>query len=333
VRRATIEHQHAPIFTPKIGAVAVAPPLPISRAIGKNTAPYSLGATAELNGGAKPRGSPLKRMNHWQNKHPEAELRRKGDYQQAVIGLNMSMSAPHTFSLVTDYPDALVEAGSIPCCLPAYAGQEQIKAALVMLDGFLFIGGKDYLPSHYGGREQPMAELMEGRRDAFDILLARVVLKETELPVLGICGGAQLINIVMGGALVQDIASDWFSLTGRKALAHREGTRHSLTVVRDSMLWEITKQEKMNVNSYHHQAIHPRHLGVNLKVTAKSSDGVVEAIEYFPQPPQAGRFILGLQWHPERLFRKDELQKSIFHAFVGAALAYRAKRNNEAKTI
>jgi len=233
------------------------------------------------------------------------------------------MSAPDSFALSCFYVDALVKAGGLPICLPALQEPTYIGRAMELLDGFLFVGGKDYLPHHYAGKEQKPKELMETRRDAFDMLLAKSVLENTELPVLGICGGAQLINISLGGTLLQDIASDWLSETGVKPLEHRKGIRHSVFIETASLLSSITKKVKVITNSYHHQAIHPDHLGAGLIITATSNDGVPEAIEL--SHPRS-RFLLGVQWHPERMFDNDPCQQKIFNTFICAAVAHQDKK-------
>ena len=123
--------------------------------------------------------------------------------RRPVIGLNMSLktgkkSAGDELRVPLHYVDAVISAGGIPVCLPPAEGEAWPEAVLPCLDGVLLIGGDDYLPDHYGGRPQPPAELMPERRDRFDMMLARWVLEETSLPVLGVCGGHQLLSLVQG---------------------------------------------------------------------------------------------------------------------------------------
>lgn len=224
----------------------------------------------------------------------------------------MSLSIAGSFSLCDRYAEKIEKAGGVPLCLPPQ--MKSIKRALAMFDGFLFIGGKDYHPKHYGGEEQPPDELIEERRDAFDIALARRILRKTSLPVLAICGGEQLLNIACGGSLVQDIKAKWASYSGTAPLEHQDGSQHSITIAPDSTLFQIIGKRHIITNSFHHQAINPHGLGKELRIVATSDDGIVEAVE---NTHPIKRFIIGLQWHPERM--EDKSSSRLFTSFVRAA--------------
>src|SRR5205085_1632045 len=105
--------------------------------------------------------------------------------------------------------DAVFQSGGAPILIPPCEDRSAIETSLEMLDGFCLIGGPDYLPSHYGGHAQPESDLMHERRHHFDLLLAEILLNKTRQPILGVCGGHQLLNIAAGGALVQDLKSEW----------------------------------------------------------------------------------------------------------------------------
>jgi putative glutamine amidotransferase len=224
------------------------------------------------------------------------------------------------------YIDSVVAAGGLPVVIPPYEDPALLDQALERLDGFCFIGGDDYDPAHYGGHPQPASDLVAPRRHRFDIVLAERVLDRTEKPVLGICGGLQLFNIARGGALVQDIASEWKS-SGGQSLQHasteREGTaqarnifRHSVRVEPASRLAGVLGANTVSVNSWHHQAIDPNRLGSGFVVTARSDDGIIEAIE----GKDGKRFLVAVQWHPERM-QDDAKQRALFKALVDAARA------------
>ena len=251
-----------------------------------------------------------------------------------LIGLNFSIDADYkppfgTLSAPIGYSDGISRAGGIPVFLPPYEDAVDLEAALTRLDGFCFIGGDDYLPEHYGGRTQKGDELMPIRRDTFDWMLAQKVLKHTQLPVLGVCGGQQLLNIALGGGLIQDIPSEW---TKQSPLLHARsqrsgeavhGFRHTLKFERDSLLARATGANKtgtLQANSYHHQSVHPDKVGKGLRITAWAEDGVVEAIEAAPDSvfAKTNRFVLGVQWHPERCPSEPQ-QCAIFQALVEAA--------------
>ena len=254
-----------------------------------------------------------------------------------IIGLNMSIDLIDKYEkfgilVPVSYVDAVTGAGGIPVCIPPYTDISLFKQLVPLLDGVLLIGGDDYWPEHYGGHPQPASELMPERRDRFDLALARVILDETSLPVLGICGGHQLISIARGGFLIQDIGTEWQSVSGKQPISHagseRTGDlkgefRHTVHQAPGSLTSEITRvspYEVLQTNSFHHQAVDPERIGRWLCATAWSSDGVIEAIEPIHDSPWArrGRFVLGVQWHPERI-HDEAPHGNIFRAFVEAA--------------
>jgi putative glutamine amidotransferase len=248
-----------------------------------------------------------------------------------LIGLNTSlidMDDPLKAKAICHfkYIDAVANAGGTPIVIPPYTDRSMLDEILPKLDGFCLIGGPDYDPAHYGGHAQPPDDLMHPRRHQFDLWLADYLLEKTEKPVLGVCGGHQLISIARGGALIQDIRSEWKptdlqACTMQHADSERKGTphegniyRHQIKLAPNSRIATIAGATKLLTNSYHHQAVAPNRIGKGLVATAWSSDGVIEAIE----PLEGSRFILGVQWHPER--QTDETQHhAIFAALVKAA--------------
>ena len=142
-----------------------------------------------------------------------------------LIGLNMSIestavSGVERLFVPPDYVAAVAGAGGVPLCIPPGEDLATIRKIIPRLRGFLFIGGADYRPEHYGGHPQPAEELVHPRRDRFDVALAKTILEETDLPVLGICGGCQLLSIIRGGALIQDIGTEWRPPGGGPSLPH-----------------------------------------------------------------------------------------------------------------
>jgi putative glutamine amidotransferase len=257
--------------------------------------------------------------------------------KQPIIGLNMSMDIVNKYEkcgmlMPVSYVDAIAGAGGVPVCLPPYHDIDMFKEVLPFLNGVLFIGGDDYLPEHYGGHPQPAGELMPERRDRFDLALAKWILKDTSLPVLAVCGGHQLISIALGGALIQDIRTEWQPSSGVQTLLHSRGERtgsqkgdfrHHVRRESGSLIARVTHvppDEALQTNSFHHQAVHPAKVGRYLRATAWSDDGVIEAIEPSSDSDwgRTERFVLGVQWHPERM--QDETpNRNIFLAFVEAA--------------
>jgi len=223
------------------------------------------------------------------------------------------------------YIDAIVAAGGVPVMIPPYEDSAALDRALEIVDGFCFVGGPDYDPKAYGGHAQTPDQLVHPRRHRFDLLLAERVFARASLPVLGVCGGQQLLNIALGGALVQDITNEWSPAKGSPTLVHaaseRVGTpfadnqfRHEVLIASSSRLARIVGSERLITNSYHHQAVDPQRIGRGLIATAWTADGVIEAVE----SADGRRFVLGVQWHPERL-QNEESQRQIFSALVNAA--------------
>lgn len=254
-----------------------------------------------------------------------------------LIGLNMSMDLidkyeKFDFLVPVSYVDAVIGAGGIPICIPPYPNIEMLGRLLPIIDGLVLIGGDDYRPKHFGGHPQPENELMPERRDRFDLMLAKWILQETAMPVLGVCGGHQLISIAQGGSLVQDIRTEWNATAGEQPLLHsgkerndndKNIFRHPVRQEKDSLIAHVTKasaDDALMTNSYHHQAVHPQRVGHSLQPSAWAEDGVIEAIEPAndSQWAQSGRFVLGIQWHPERML-DEEPHKNIFRALIEAA--------------
>lgn len=257
--------------------------------------------------------------------------------RRPIIGLNMSLDMVdkyEKFGLLVPlgYVDSIAGAGGIPICLPPHPDMSMLREIIPIIDGILFIGGDDYRPEHYGGHPQSDDELIPERRDRFDMELAKLVLQETALPVLGICGGHQLISIAQGGALVQDIRTEWNFPADCTPLPHsrkdrndEEGKvfRHPVRLEAESLIAhavQIRPCDLLMTNSTHHQSVHPLAIGRDLRASAWTTDGVIEAIEPSADSLSArsGRFVLGVQWHPEQM--QDETpHRNIFLAFVEAA--------------
>ncbi|KRO00156.1 gamma-glutamyl-gamma-aminobutyrate hydrolase family protein [Companilactobacillus kimchiensis] len=202
--------------------------------------------------------------------------------------------------------DAVLAAGGIPVSLP-YIPKEDINSLLEKLDGVIFPGGPDIDPTFMG--EEPIPELgvTNRNRDIFEIALIRTAVAK-HVPILGICRGAQIINVALGGSIYQDLASQYPG----KVLKHHQSSpgeqpTHFISVNRDSKLFK-TIGDNIFVNSRHHQAI--RNVREGLKVVAKASDGVIEGIE------NADASVQAVQWHPENMWQDDSRQLAIFRDFI-----------------
>ncbi len=213
--------------------------------------------------------------------------------------------------MLPGYMDGIDQAGGIPVMFPFTSDVKDLEQLAGMCSGFLFTGGHDVSPEIY--HEKPLEGLVSccSKRDIMEEEILRMAI-ESDKPVLGICRGIQLINAELGGTLYQDIPLQHPSGTEHHQNAPYDIPVHEVRVIPDTPLYECLKQERLAVNSYHHQAV--KEISERLAVMAVSPDGLVEAL-YMP----GHRFLWAVQWHPEFSFRKDPGSRRIFSAFVEAA--------------
>ncbi len=216
---------------------------------------------------------------------------------------------PPRLSLRLTYTQAVQEAGGVAVVIPAHGFADDTEALADRLDGFIFSGGPDIDPAVYGQTPHPqLGPDVERVSDEYELALLAAV-SERGLPVLGICRGAQALNVSRGGTLHQH-------LPDRSTLEHNQGhasfePAHDVAVASGSLLHRLTGDTTVAVNSYHHQAVD--RLGRGLEICAVAADATVEAI----WDPSA-RFCLGVQWHPEVLTHRAE-QGPLLRALVDAA--------------
>lgn len=215
------------------------------------------------------------------------------------------------------YARAILEAGGIPVVLPMTPSQRAIRQALERLDGVLISGGNfDIDPRLYG--EESIKELGEVKEDRTEFELELISLSlERDLPLLGVCGGAQAINVALGGSLYQDIATQIPQARTHEQSALKEKGGHQIKIHDATRLKRIVRQDVLEVNTIHHQAV--RTLGTGLIVNATADDGVIEGIE-----SQVHSFVLGVQWHPEFLIHRDSCQRKIFASLISACKRVRS---------
>lgn len=232
------------------------------------------------------------------------------------IGLTMRLELEtRRFYLGRDYSEAVEAAGGIPFHIPLIPDADYIEQVVGSLDGVLLPGSNtDVDPEHFGESPHPRLGRVIPEKDATDRLVLDHAYR-SKMPVLAICYGMQALNVFKGGSLIQDIESQV-----ENPLKHQQGTpldrnSHGLKLAEKGIIPTIAAEsgvEKVKVNSHHHQAI--RSVGSGLTVTTRASDGVVESIE----DESDGRFVLGVQWHPELSWRSDVISRSIFERFLGA---------------
>ena len=191
-----------------------------------------------------------------------------------------------------DYIDAVVKAGGIPLLLPPVADRASIVRYAEVCDGFILSGGGDINPILYGDFPHPCLEEFHTGLDRAQWALTEEILR-TDKPLLAICRGIQLLNVVLGGTLWQDITAIGHPVMLHSQYSPREDIFHPVSIEKDSILGRLWG-EQLEVNSFHHQCLN--HLGRHLKITATAPDGVIEAVE---MPDHT--FVVGIQWHPEML--------------------------------
>lgn len=211
--------------------------------------------------------------------------------------------------LADDYITAVEQAGGLPVIIPIYNDHSAAVEMLSHIDGIIFSGGNDLDPNLYYQFPQEEIGNIDSKRDGQDIELARKVITETHLSVLGICRGIQVMNVAMGGTLHQHLPGSGYnchSLT----MYRRTDVTHSVSVTPGSRLCSIFGGEILHVNSFHHQAVNS--VASSFRPVAISLDGVIEAIESI----DLDRFVVGVQWHPEMLSSNDEMSRRLLSAFV-----------------
>lgn len=212
------------------------------------------------------------------------------------------------YAVSSEYVTAVEEAGGIAVTLPA---QPKAVAKLVAsLDALILTGGQDIDPAHYGQPLHPATHGIDPDRDRFELDLARMAV-ERGLPLLGICRGIQVLNVALGGTLIQDIPDQIPAALIHQAPEDAPIATHHVHLQPDSRLAALIQCADLLTNSDHHQAI--QSLAPALRAVGWSQDGVVEAVESTDQA-----FVVGVQWHPELLFRDAAPHRRLFACLVEA---------------
>ncbi len=211
------------------------------------------------------------------------------------------------YALRKNYCDAVAHAGGIPLPLPHQI--DAVEAYADRLDGLVLTGGGfDIPPELYGETTIHPTVTLKPERTHFELAIAKRCYEQGK-PIFGICGGMQLINIMFGGTLIQDIHSHQ-----EEALVHKQPppftkTWHPIEISKTSLLYKLTQNYESHVNSSHHQAV--LGVGKDLHVSATAPDGIIEGIEH-----TGDVFCVGVQWHPE--YEMIDLDKKLFQTFIQA---------------
>ena len=234
---------------------------------------------------------------------------------QPVIGLTLDSEPPGGYSkthpwyaLRENYCTAVVEAGGLPIMLPHEP--ERAGDYLGLIAGLIVTGGAfDVDPALFGASSRHATVITKDRRTAFELAVTKGALA-ADKPVFGICGGQQLLNVALGGTLIQHIPDEIANSLAHEQPNPRTEPGHTVAITPGTLLHRITQCDEMPVNSAHHQAV--KAVAPGLVIDAVAPDGVIEGIE----DPQK-RFCIGVQWHPE--YGLSAGDKRLFAAFIAAA--------------
>jgi putative glutamine amidotransferase len=238
---------------------------------------------------------------------------------QPLIGVTASVALRgpafgETYTLSRRYVDAVQAAGGVTVIVPHNLTKPELWGMFERLDGLLLSGGGDIDPELFHEARHPATDEIHTDRDRVELALARWVV-EHDKPCLAICRGIQVLNVALGGSLIQDIPTEV-----PDALEHRfdydrvarDYLAHPVKIEADSLLARVMQSDHAQTNSWHHQSI--KQVGTNLRVTGYAPDGVIEAAEV-----PGKRFALAVQWHPEWMYDNYPEHKRLFEGLVQAA--------------
>lgn len=225
------------------------------------------------------------------------------------------------------YIRAVEDAGLVPIIIPPLEQPDAVSAALYGVDGLVLSGGEDIDPAHYGDPRHPLTGDAHADRDACELSLARLA-RAQSLPTLAICRGVQLLNVALGGTLIQDIPSLVPGSLDHDAKMSRDTRSHAVRIEPGSRLSHAVEAVEVMVNSIHHQSL--GRVAPGLRITARAQDGVVEGVEWV----DSAWWALGVQWHPEELTEAEEpWDRRLFAAFADACRAHAADRAPDASQV
>lgn len=208
------------------------------------------------------------------------------------------------------YVDAIQRAGGLPVVLPPSEDEDTIRATVERCDGMVLLGGGDVCPTSYGHTERTRLYGVNASLDSFEISAIRIAIQK-DIPILAICRGHQVLNVALGGTLIQHLDS---------TEDHRD-TMHDIQLVQGSRVAQAMKTHEPLVHSFHHQAIDT--LGHGLTVVGTFRDGTIEAVEH-----DSASWVVGVQWHPEDTAAEDPANQALFNELVERARLSMAQRHS-----
>lgn len=229
------------------------------------------------------------------------------DYENS-IHRHIGAMGQHVMMASTDYYTAVNKAGGVPMPIMPIDDDQYIENIANTMDKFIFSGGSDLDPMYYDEALIYDCGYVNELRDIFEMKLLKKVL-ELKKPILGICRGFQLINVFQGGSLYQDLKSQYESRIDHAIECVEKYKKiHKLYIEENTITKEIFKEKEIKINSKHHQAV--KELGKNLKIEAKSEDGLIEAFS------SKELNLYAVQWHPEMMYERHVEQLELFRWFI-----------------
>jgi putative glutamine amidotransferase len=234
-----------------------------------------------------------------------------------LIGITTRVGIENNFYLRRFYAEAVEAAGGLPIYVPLIPDREYLNALSGKIDGLMLSGSdSDLDPVLYGEEPHPKLGSIIPERDSTDLILLEIA-ELRKMPVLAICFGMQSLNVSRGGSLIQDIESEVPEPVKHEKDQVDHRPSHPIRIEPDSALTQLAGGQTVLVNSSHHQAI--KQTGRDLQVIARALDGVIEAVI----DPRPDRFVLGVQWHPEIGWDRDDFSQAIFRRFIEEVRLFR----------
>lgn len=235
-----------------------------------------------------------------------------------IIGLTARYDVKEdTLVVNTGYYRAILRVGGIPFIIPITTDVTENKEIMQNIDGVILTGGEDVDPKYFN--ETPIKEMgsISPYRDIQEMCIAKIALTNN-IPILGICRGIQVLNIAAQGSIYQDIYSQ---IPNANLIKHSQNApkwyaTHEVRIEENTKLHQIINKRTIRVNSFHHQAV--KDVCEEFTIAAKSEDGIIEAIEH-----KNNDFAIGIQWHPEVMWEKDNEYLKVFKSFVSSAQSFK----------
>lgn len=206
-----------------------------------------------------------------------------------------------------DTIDAVIEAGGVPILIPIINREEDILDIMDSLSGIVLSGGHDVNPIYYGEEPTRSIGFTYTPRDLFELFIVKAAI-EKDMPMLGISRGQQIMTVAFGGKLYQDLGENENTYINHMQASGINDIGHYVDIEKGSTLHKIFDTDRLLVNSFHHQAV--KSVPKNFKVTAMSSDGIIEAMEHDNKP------IMSVQWHPEVMIKKHPVMIKVYEEFI-----------------